>query len=500
MRTDESRIDPGLALHILIGFYTAAHLLLSAWLPLAAHEAHYALYGRDIELSYLDHPPLIAWLQGLVQFFSTTDFAIRLLPIGLSVIAQYLLARLAREIYPASSAWLGFFCVVVLQGTVVFHGSMTLTPDSAVMPLGLLVVLATIRCLEDDAWPTWLGLGLLIGLAGLAKYTAVTLAFSLVVVLVLARGWQVLVSPRLWMAGLVAFVVITPVLLWNWQNGWLTVAFHSLHQFEDVEGWSAVGFLRSSAEQVLYYSPLIVIGGIAALWESLKGRDSTTRAWILPIFVLPVLVVYLLAALESRASPHWSMLGWLLLVPLLVHWLQAHWQASRNVRLLVWVSVGYSIFTLIAIVVLVVPIAAWPDYRHPARLLVGWEEAARHGDELRRGLVPDERLDEPVLLARNWHHAGLLGWYASETPVLNLFRDLNPHNVHRGTADHRTRGVLVYPRDTMDPNWSNLTRDFHCEPIDFQPAYFGGNLLQVFHFYDCKSKLPPDSNAMDLPD
>lgn len=500
MRTGEQRIDPGLALHLLIGFYTAAHLLLAAWLPLAAHEAHYALYGRDLELSYLDHPPLVAWLQGLVQFFSTADFAIRLLPIGLALVAQYLLARLAQEIYPDASAWLGFFCVLVLQGSVVFHGSMTLTPDSAVMPLGLLVVLATLRCLESDAWPTWLGLGLVIGLAGLAKYTAVTFAVSVVVVLVLARGWRVLVSLRLWIAGFVALAVISPVLLWNWQNGWLTVAFHSLHQFEDVEGWSALGFLGSSAEQVLYYSPLIVFGGIAALWESLKSRDVATRAWILPIFVLPPLIVYLLAALESRASPHWSMLGWLLLIPMLVRWLQARWQSSRNVRLLVWVSVGYSVLSLVAIVALVVPIGTWPDYRHPARLFKGWEEAAVHGDELRRGLIFDDSFDDPVLLARNWHHAGLLGWYAPQTAVRNLFGDLNPHNVHRGTADHRTRGVLVYPRDTMDPNWSNLTRDFHCEPIDSRPVYFGDSLLQVFHFYACESKLPRNLEAMPPPD
>ncbi|MEJ2087297.1 MAG: glycosyltransferase family 39 protein [Gammaproteobacteria bacterium] len=145
-------MNPTRALHLVIGLYTAGHLILAARLPLAAHEALYALYGRHLDWSYLDHPPLMAWLQGLVEIFSTSDFAMRLLPIGLSVAAQYLLARLTRVVYPDASPWLPVGSVLVLQGTLVFHGSMTLSPDAVLVPLALMVVPAAMRSLDGDAW------------------------------------------------------------------------------------------------------------------------------------------------------------------------------------------------------------------------------------------------------------------------------------------------------------------------------------------------------------
>lgn len=493
--------NPLLVLHLLIAVYTVLHVTLAAWLPLSAHEALYAHYARALKWSYLDHPPLMAWLQSLMQLVSTSDFAMRVLPIGLSVAAQYLLARLARTLYPDASPWLPVLSVLVLQGTLIFHGSLTLTPDAVLVPLALLVVPVAIRCVSEDAWRDWLKLGVLLGLAGLAKYTAVTLALSLVLLVLLQRGLRGLAAPKLWLAGMVALLLITPVIWWNWQNDWLTVRFHAAHQLEDANGWSGVELLKSSVEQVAYYSPVLVIGGFIVLWRYWRPPwDRRDRTLAVPVFVVPVLLVYLVAALESRASPHWSVLGWLLLIPSLVRWLMDRWRASRGVRALVWASAGYSLIILLAIPVLVLPVGRWPDFQHPIRNLAGWSAAARHGDALRRELDPDGRDTEPVLLARNWHHAGLLSWYAPDAEVRTLFLDLNPHNVHVGYADHVSWGVLVYPRATRDPYWKNLTRDFDCQPIDALPVHFGESLVRVFHFYACESKLtPPDQNASPTP-
>ena len=45
-------------------------------------EAYYWLWSKNIALSYFDHPPLIAWFQALLSFFSNNNyFLIRALPI-----------------------------------------------------------------------------------------------------------------------------------------------------------------------------------------------------------------------------------------------------------------------------------------------------------------------------------------------------------------------------------------------------------------------------------
>jgi hypothetical protein len=479
-------LDPRRLLHLSIWTYTAFHLVLAALLPLAAHEAHYALYARELQLSYLDHPPLAAWLQSMVLVASSSDFALRLLPIALAVGSMYLLARLARTLYPDRSPWVEAVSVLILQGTLVFHGSMTLSPDAPLVTLALAVMLLTVRVLETDRWRDWIALGLVLGLAGLAKYTAVTLGLSVALALVLQRGPWSLISPRLWLAGALAVVLISPVIWWNLNNDWATVSFHTDYQFEDIQRWSLPAFLLSSAGQVAYYSPLLVLGGVAVLWKLLRGfRTDAGEAWLVPVFVLPVLLAYLLTALESRASPHWSMLGWLLLIPPLACWLIDGWQSHRPLRVLTWISGAYSLLIVVAILVAVTPAGRWPDFRHPIRVAQGWQAAASHGETLRDSLPAGEQTSEPVLLARNWHHAGLLAWYAPQTPVRNLFHDFNPYNFRHGLSDDDTWGVLIYPRGSHEPRLKDLTRDFDCTPIDALPVYFGRSLVQTFHYYAC---------------
>jgi hypothetical protein len=239
----------------------------------------------------------------------------------------------------------------------------------------------------------------------------------------------------------------------------------------------------------------LVIGGALVLYQTLKkARGRCWRRWLLPTFIVPVLLLYLVAALESRASPHWSMLGWILLIPLLGRWLDERWSESKALRWLTYGSAAYSLLIVVVLLAVMVPVGQWRDYQHPLRAIAGWQEAANLGDELRRALDRSEQSTEPVLLARNWHHAGLLAWYVPDSTVKNLFQDLNPHNFRQGVADHSTWGILVYPRKSDEPRLTDLTRDFDCTPFEQLAVEYGDSLLQTFHYYECYSKLPqPES-------
>jgi len=67
---------------LLIGaalFFVALKLVFAFGAPPLSDEAYYWMWGRHIELSYYDHPPLQAWVQGLShQVFGTSLFALRL--------------------------------------------------------------------------------------------------------------------------------------------------------------------------------------------------------------------------------------------------------------------------------------------------------------------------------------------------------------------------------------------------------------------------------------
>ena len=119
----------------------------------------------------------------LVQQFSHSDFAMRIAPIVLTTASQYLVAVLALRLFPAATPWLGFITVLLLQGTLVIHMSLAMAPEVPLLLAGLLVLWFTRNVLEYERPRDWLSLGLALGLAGLSKYTAVTLAVSVLLAL-----------------------------------------------------------------------------------------------------------------------------------------------------------------------------------------------------------------------------------------------------------------------------------------------------------------------------
>ena len=90
---------------------------------------------------------------------------------------------------------------------------------------------------------------------------------------VVVRGPATLVSGRLWLAGIVCLLVISPVLIWNAEHDWITVSFHSDYQFEDIARWSAAALAAGIGSQLGLYSPLLVIGGLAAMAGALAHGE-----------------------------------------------------------------------------------------------------------------------------------------------------------------------------------------------------------------------------------
>ncbi|MDI6727156.1 MAG: glycosyltransferase family 39 protein, partial [Smithellaceae bacterium] len=64
---------------LIIGGFTAIRLVVAPLFGLGVDEAHYILYARHIDWSYLDHPPLVGWLHFLFyRLFGTGEFLARL--------------------------------------------------------------------------------------------------------------------------------------------------------------------------------------------------------------------------------------------------------------------------------------------------------------------------------------------------------------------------------------------------------------------------------------
>ena len=221
-----------LVLWILAGF-ALLRLVLMLGLGLGNDEAYTIVGARGFHLSYFDHPPLHVWLAHVAaQAFGETRW-VRLPFVLLFAGTGWLLFGLTRRLYGAQA---GVWAVLALNLTPFF----TLSPGGWVVPDGpllffllaavLVLVPAVLGDLEEtpDRWRPWIVGGLCFGLAGLSKYGALPIALSLMAFMVASpRGRRWLTHPAPYAGAAVAGLVILPVLVWNADNGWVSLAFQT---------------------------------------------------------------------------------------------------------------------------------------------------------------------------------------------------------------------------------------------------------------------------------
>src|SRR5512146_1358119 len=167
------RLTPWQATLWLVAGSTVLRLLAAASVGLSTDEAHYALYGLHLDWSYFDHPSMIGWLQALALQLGSSDLMMRLIPVLLFSAANLVLHRLTLTLFPHESPWLGTTAVALLQSGLMFQLiGMSMLPDTPLLLLGLLALLALHGVITRGRLRDWLWLGLCLGLAGLSKYTA----------------------------------------------------------------------------------------------------------------------------------------------------------------------------------------------------------------------------------------------------------------------------------------------------------------------------------------
>ncbi len=460
------------------------HLLVAGRFALSVDEAHYALYGLRLDWSYFDHPPMVGWLQALVLPFAQGEWALRLWPVLLSLLASYLVFRLARELFPETSPWVATIAVATLQSALIFQLiSMALVPEGPLLVFGLGAALFTFRAVRQGRGGDWLVVGLLFGLAGLSKYTAVTLVAGAVAFIALQGRWRVLVTPWPWLAVLVALITIFPVLYWNGTHEWLSFRYQLEHGAPD-RSWSFARFATSQAIQVVAYAPAVFIFGVAALLAGWRERRHPGVALSLA-FALPILVLFGWGAGYEQTLPHWTLLGWALLAPLTARWLVRGW-STRWVRSIAKGSALYSVVLgLLIHSLLLQPWLPFQPYRHPLGDLIGWQEAAERALELSNHMPGG--FDEPTIYVGNWSLASRIAWYGRPHRVQVTDTRYDQFDLWYDSPRPGQGGLLVVPDYLRGRPEANGQAWFEaCDPLETLTVARAGRPVHDFDFFACR--------------
>lgn len=420
---------------------------------LGIDESYTAVTARELHLSYFDHPPLAWWLAWAARnlFGSVDPLLLRLPFILLFSVSTWLMFKLTAVLFGARA---GLWAAVALCLSPIFG----VVFGSCILPDGPLIaaMLATGLCLAKlffdpgkRATLYWLGAGLFGGLAMLSKYQGVFLFAGTFIFLLTVKGerrWLTRVEPYVGLA--IAIAVFTPVLVWNAQHDWLSFHFQGVRAA--YAGIRPSRTLATILGQAVFLAPWIWVPIVITTFNALKRGPSDARSWLPVCLGLGLICAFLLVSVWSanRVFPHWTMPGYLMLIPLLG---AAMARYERRPAGALWSRrwlYGAAAFLFGAVVVVASEARlSWVERLVPAiaakgsisRALLDWrglETALRDRGLLdRRGLF--------VLMSR-WQEAAKVAYALDGTiPVLCISADPRQFNVLNNLPAHDGQDALI---------------------------------------------------------
>jgi 4-amino-4-deoxy-L-arabinose transferase-like glycosyltransferase len=309
---------------VVVAVFTILRFVTAATLDLRTDEAYYWTWINRYVLSYLDHPPMVAWVERAgVAIFGDTPLGVRFVQLLILPLIEIILADIARR---RTGTWNAALFVVIAMETTLNYGFFSIVVDPN-LPL-LLFTSAMIWALSrfdetgDPRW--WLALGAAAGLAALSKFLILLLAPAVLVFLLFPAGRSALRTPWPYAGGALAIALFSPVVVWNAAHNWVGFAFQATRLTAEGENHLA----RYVAYEMLWLGPLLVVAILAGTTTLLvRGlRHGKAFAVSLPVAVLVPLAYLTWRSLDLQINQSWAWVVWplgILALSLVLPWQRA---------------------------------------------------------------------------------------------------------------------------------------------------------------------------------
>jgi hypothetical protein len=306
----------------LIICFSIIRLLLAAFLQLGTDESYYWLYTQRLQWNYFDHPAMVAVWARLFSFnlLLQNELFMRLGSIVSSAFATWFIYKATATF---SSAKAGWYAAVLLNTS--FYASIVagvfIMPDSPQLFFWTLSLwmISRVIMLNDKSWSNWLLFGLSSGLCILSKLHGAFVPFGVLVYCLLVKN-QWLRQPQFYAGILVCSLSVLPLLIWNWNNDFITFRFHGSRVV--VERLNDAYFRNEWFGQLLMNNPVNVTLIALALSIGYNYIGKVYPQSLVLIFIgLPLSLILLLISLSRSVFPHWSGPAYISLLPVAAIWL-----------------------------------------------------------------------------------------------------------------------------------------------------------------------------------
>jgi 4-amino-4-deoxy-L-arabinose transferase-like glycosyltransferase len=407
-------------------------------------EMYFRILGRHLQWGYVDQPPLVPLLNRVsIAVFGDSLWAIRV-PGALMVAAMaFLTALIAREVG-------GGVVAQTLAASVAFgtfplvggHVGNTELPDLLAW-LGVLYFL--LRVLLRGSERSWLGVGVVTGLALYAKLLIPLLLICLLLGLLIVGPRRVLLSKWL-LAGAGLAVLI----------GLPNILYQVLNDFPQAHMADAIAADKGTDSRVQLLPFQLILVGVALVPVWVAGlvsllRDPRLRAARGIAVAYPIMVVLVFVIAGQPYYPIGLVLGLFAIGAVPVE----RWMTGRTGRrVLLGVAVGVNVVISVVFALPVLPVSQVgfiAAVNSTVADQIGWKVYVRQVGEVYAGLPADEQ-QRAVLITSNYGEAGALDRYGSQYGLPAVYSGHNELYNYGPPPDSRTVAIVVSQAPAAEVN------------------------------------------------
>jgi 4-amino-4-deoxy-L-arabinose transferase-like glycosyltransferase len=431
-------------------------LLLLALARLALHTLTNGQYGfhRD-ELAVLDDARHLAW--GYVAYPPVTPF----------------IGRVTLELFGPSLVGLRFFAALAQSAAMVLTGliarelgggrraQVTAALAAAIAPMSLimaalfqyisfdylwwtLIAFFMIRLLQSNDPRWWLGIGAVVGLGMMTKYTLAFYIVGIVAGVALTPTRRHLKTPWLWAGVVLSLLIFLPNLLWQWQHDFISLQFLSDIHARDVQIGRTEGFI--SQQLFVSANPFTLplwLAGLYYYFFAPAGARYRPLGWM---YVVPFILLFITQGRFYYLAPAYPML----IAAGVVVW--QRWLAARPASLaplgwgVMWAALLTGAILGSALMLPIVPVnsALWDltsQVHDNFAEQIGWPELVATVADIYNDLPAGEK-PQAGILAGNYGEAGAINLYGPAEGLPEAISGINSYWL-RGYGDPPPQILIV---------------------------------------------------------
>lgn len=428
MHEGSNHAGPKRLLLAVIVLGTLLRAAIAATVGLGIDESYAVVVARTPSWAYFDHPGLSFWIPGLVARAAGSENALLVRAPFILMFAgtTWLVFRLGEELGGARAGAAAALLLAIAPVFTVAAGGWVL-PDGPLdlfMAGAVLCLVHAITVPPERATRWWLLAGLCGACAALSKYQAIFLPIGVALFFATSRrSRRALAGPGPPAAALIAALGAAPTLAWNASHGWASFAFQLGRGAHGRES-GVVALLVNVAGQALYLLPWLWVPLVVVLVRALRRGSSEPVRWLLCCMAAPPIAFFTLVSLGGNPGlPHWPMVGYLMVFPLLGDAVALR-LAARDRRTRRWLTASLGLFVAVLALFWTQAATGWVSRVAPAVVAAGdptlevvdWTDARPALARLGAGAAGG-----PFVAAVKWTDAGKIGYaLGPRVPVVCL--------------------------------------------------------------------------------